>query len=327
MDLSWHLLFNPGVSFVRSPLHCPQNPNIMAGQPNTLIVLGSSPDSYYIGHGRRHFVENMPDSFTEHAKKDLTISMTRWISVNKNMDWVSYNDATENMHFNTGINQTVLDHLSGVNGKFGAEYVSFPGNEDPAHYFVKGRGQSQWSGYLDDYFIAKLLKAQKEVPNFDADLTGILFGKGKTFIIMSKTGFTAHLDDDEIPSSSEEHPLRKVLEQYSEGWCIDRASTLCFYDSKYFFIKFRGPGESQIMMHWNLPPHMNEKLRELQELMQQPEEKLTLTQEDQMWLNVFQSRLNNGLQMSMMFANQMHRGGLGLLAVATGGTVVETPRY
>ncbi|KAF7339157.1 hypothetical protein MVEN_01992800 [Mycena venus] len=142
---------------------------------------------------------------------------------------------------------------------------------------------------------------------------------------MFKAGFTANLDDDEI--SLEEHPLRKVLEQYSEGWCIERASTLCFYDSRYFFIKFKRPNDNQIMMHWNLPPHMNEKLRELQELAQQPEEKITLKQENQMWLNVFQSRMNNELQMSMMFANQMHRGGLGLLAVATGGTVVETPRY
>ncbi|KAJ6566029.1 hypothetical protein B0H19DRAFT_1066383 [Mycena capillaripes] len=246
----------------------------MAGQPNTLIILGSSPDSYYIGHGRRHFVENMPDSFTEHAKKDLTISMTRWIrckyfcrfnfprlmlyllsrqceqknglglaaimmlqkivrstSGESRLMRPPYTHPHLSVHFNTGINQTILDHLSGVNGKFAAEYVSFPDNEDPAHHFVKGRGQSQWSGWLDDYFIAKLLKAQKEVPNFDADLTGILFGKGKTFIIMSRTGFTAYLDDDEIPSSSEEHPLRKVLEQYSEGWCIDRASMLCFYDS------------------------------------------------------------------------------------------------
>ncbi|KAJ7858360.1 hypothetical protein B0H14DRAFT_3447280 [Mycena olivaceomarginata] len=263
----------------------------MAGNPNTLIALGSSPDSYFIGHGRRHFVENMPDSFTEHAKKDLAISMTRWISVNKTMEWVSYNDATGNFHYNSAINQTVRDHISATNGKCAAEYISFPDNEDPAHYFVKGKGEGEWSGWLDDYFVAKLNKAKTEIPNFNTNLTGILFGKGKTFITMFKDGFTADLDDEEIPSDAEEHPLRKVLQQYSEGWCIDRASTLCFYDSRYFFIKFKRPSESQIMMHWNLPSHMNEKLAELQELAKQPEEKITLTQEDQMWLNVFQSRL------------------------------------
>jgi hypothetical protein len=31
------------------------------------------------------------------------------------------------------------------------------------------------------------------------------------------------------------------------------------------------------MMHWNLPPHMNEKLAELQELAKQPEEKISET--------------------------------------------------
>jgi hypothetical protein len=73
------------------------------------------------------------------------------------------------------------------------------------------------------------------------------------------------------------YDMSQVLQQYSEGWCIDRASTLCFYDSRYFFIKFKRPSESQIMMHWNLPPHMNEKLAELQELAKQPEEKISET--------------------------------------------------
>jgi hypothetical protein len=86
----------------------------MAENPNTLIVLGSSPDSYFIGYGRRYFAENMPESLTNHAKDDLSVSMTQWIrcarfqlslllrltclrsgSMSKALDtWVSHNTAT-----------------------------------------------------------------------------------------------------------------------------------------------------------------------------------------------------------------------------------------
>jgi hypothetical protein len=65
------------------------------------------------------------------------------------------------------------------------------------------------------------------------------------------------------------------LSQYSEGWCIERGSTLCIYDSQ-FFLKFKRPGQSQIKLHWNLPEAAGTKLRELMELMKQPEEQLGL---------------------------------------------------
>jgi hypothetical protein len=69
----------------------------------------------------------------------------------------------------------------------------------------------------------------------------------------------------------------QVLVQYGEGWCIERGSTLCFYDSRYFFLKFKRPGESGIKMHWNLPPHMNEKYHELRNLAEQPEEQIRMS--------------------------------------------------
>lgn len=50
-----------------------------AGNPNTIVVLGPTPESYYVGYGRRHFVENMSPSFTNHAKTALNITMSRWI--------------------------------------------------------------------------------------------------------------------------------------------------------------------------------------------------------------------------------------------------------
>jgi hypothetical protein len=65
-----------------------------------------------------------------------------------------------------------------------------------------------------------------------------------------------------------------VLVEHSDGWCIERGSTLCFYDSRYFFLKFRRPGEILVKMHWNLPPNMNTKSAELKEVAKQPEEQI-----------------------------------------------------
>ncbi|KAJ7828359.1 hypothetical protein B0H14DRAFT_3873320 [Mycena olivaceomarginata] len=246
----------------------------MAANPNTLIVLGSSPDSYFIGYGRRYFAENMPESFTKHAKEDLSISMTQWISMSKALDtWVSHNTATGKFHFNGNINQDIRDHLSGVNGKAAAEFLSFPDCDDPAHYFVKCKNAGVWNAFLKDYFVQILRTAGTVAENFDAGLTGMLFGKGKTYILMLKGGFSADVDDDEV-TSEEEHPLYKVLMEYSNGWCIERGSTLCFYDSRYFFLKFKRPGESVVQMRWNLPPNMNAKLAELREVAEQPEEQI-----------------------------------------------------
>lgn len=45
-----------------------------------------------------------------------------------------------------------------------------------------------------------------EVPTFDAAITGMLFGKGKTHIYMFRGGFWPEYDDD----VDAEHPLRKV---------------------------------------------------------------------------------------------------------------------
>ncbi|KAJ7218668.1 hypothetical protein GGX14DRAFT_437563 [Mycena pura] len=266
----------------------------MAGNPNTLIVLGSSPDSYFVGHGRRHFIENMPEGFTNHAKTEMNISMTAWISMSPTMEnWVCHNVV---LHFNGNINQDIRDHLSGANGKAAAEFVAFPDCSDATNFFVKGKNIGSWNAVLPDPIIQELLASKSEVgANFDAALTGMLFGKGKTHILLFKAGFIGYVDDDD---DSVEHPLYKVLSEYKEGWCIERGSTLCFYDSQYFFLKFKQPGSTQVKMHWNLPPHIAEKLNELREGAKQPEEKIALMQEDQMWMQVALMRVNLAMQMN-----------------------------
>ncbi|KAJ7812328.1 hypothetical protein B0H14DRAFT_3150394 [Mycena olivaceomarginata] len=269
----------------------------MAENPNMLIVLGSSPDSYFIGYGRRYF-ENMPESLTNHAKDDLAMS--------KALDtWVSHNTVTGKFHFNGNINQDIRDHLSGANGKAAPEFVSFPDCDNPAHYFVKGKSVGVWNAFLDDYFVQKLRKTGADVKDFDAGLTGVLLGKGKTYILMFQASFLGDVDDDEV--TSEDHPLYKVLVEYSDGWCIERGSTLCFYDPRYFFLKFRRPGESLIQMHWNLPPNLNAKLAELREVAEQPEEQIALMQEEQTWKQVAKMRMSTEIGANSMLLHQYRR--------------------
>ncbi|KAJ7500977.1 hypothetical protein B0H11DRAFT_1993232 [Mycena galericulata] len=292
--------------------------------PVILVVLGTSPDSYFLGCGRRHFVENMPESFTNHAKTKLHIAMTTWISMSKTLDtWVDFNVATNEFHF-ANIGQDIRDHLSGTNGKVAAEFVTFSDDPDPAHFFLKGKQYAWWSAKLNDGLIQGIVGQQKSIQGFDASVTGVLFGKGQTFITMLSGGFVANLDSD---ARDPDHALKKVLTEFSQGWCIERGSTLCFYDSTYFFLKFKQPGGNTIQMRWNLPPDIAAKLEELREIAQSPEEQQLLIQEDQASINLAQMRINNEMQGYSAMASIMNRGALNIAAAASGGAVVERRWY
>ncbi|KAF7349102.1 hypothetical protein MVEN_01432300 [Mycena venus] len=269
--------------------------------PSTLIVFGSSPESFYIGHGRRHFIENMPQSFTTHAQTDLNISMTLWISVSRSLEvWVSYNVPNSQYHFPASINQAIRDHLGGTDA---AQYVSFPDSTNPGAYFAKGKNAGAWNGVLDNFFVTQIKEYKADMPNFDARLKGMIFGKGKTFLCLLDSGFRGYLDENEIVG--DHHPLRKVLQQHMDGWTLEIGSTLCFYDSRYFVLYFKRPGQSGMTMHWNLPPTMAQKLHALEEAAKQPEEQIALMQESQMWQQVVQNRMNAEMQMSLMFQNSI----------------------
>ncbi|KAJ6536365.1 hypothetical protein B0H19DRAFT_1183300 [Mycena capillaripes] len=297
-----------------------------AGNPNTLIVLGNSPDSYYVGYGRRHFMQGMSPSFTEHARTALNITMTRWISMSSLLDtWVDYNVASDQFHFNANISPAIRDHLSGTNGKATAEFISFPDSAEPAQFFVNGKAQGAWNCVLPDHFIQTLVGLQREVPGFDAAITGVLFGKGRTSIILFRGGFMTDFDDE---ISSTEHPLYKILAEFSDGWCIDSGSTLCFYDSRFYFLKFTKPdGDGGIKMRWNLPRTMTERLEELKVIAQDPEERAAQVQEDEAWLAVAQRRMNGQLQANNMLVNTMNHAGLSFHAAASGGVIVERDLY
>ncbi|KAJ6552688.1 hypothetical protein DFH09DRAFT_589590 [Mycena vulgaris] len=292
----------------------------MAGSlAQTIIVFGASPGSYYVGHGRHHFVENM-SPFLTHASMALNISATRWISVSRNGDnWIDYNMTTEQFHFNGNIAQDIRNYLFGANGKFKAELVSFPDSPNPGHYFVKGEIKGSWSAVLPDYFIQRLSTMQHTMPNFNMNITGMLFGKGKTNICLFAGGFGADLDDSEV--ASPDHPLYKIFLEYSrpeDRWCIEPGSALCFYDSRFFFLKFKKPGEHTVRNHWNLPPDMAAKLAELQALAQQPTEQSALLLEQQMLMRRVQDRFIVQRRVLCMIPETEHEASL-----SRPGTILE----
>ncbi|KAJ7771304.1 hypothetical protein DFH07DRAFT_803963 [Mycena maculata] len=289
--------------------------------PNMLVVLGTSPDSYFLGYGRRLFVEGMPEAFAAHARDKLHIAMTTWISMNPALDtWVDFNVQTNEFHFNADIGQDIRDHLSGVNGKAAAEFITFSDDPDPARFFLKGKQHAWWTAKLNDTLIQGIVAQQKSITGFDGAVTGVLFGKGNTFITMLSGGFVGSLDGE---ARAADHALNKVLSEFSKGWCIERGSTLCFYDSAYFFLKFKQPGGSTIQMRWNLPPNMATRLTELQEIAKTPEEQQLLLIEDQRALQLAQMRMNMEMGAYNGMANLMTRGAANIAAAASGGYVVE----
>lgn len=118
------------------------------------------------------------------------------------------------VHFNASINPDIRDHLSGTNGKAAVDFVSFS-DEPNAGYFVNGKGEGVWNAVLDDWFVQKLGEMQREIPNFDRGLTGILFGKGRNHICLFKGGFVANLEDE---AGYPEHALYKVCLPILPSW-------------------------------------------------------------------------------------------------------------
>ncbi|KAJ7108979.1 hypothetical protein C8R43DRAFT_1043404 [Mycena crocata] len=300
--------------------------------PHTVVILGATPDSYYVGHGRRYFVENMSESFTNHAKSELNVANNQWISVNRTTEiWVEYNMATGGYRFNADMSTVAPDiyaHLTATNDKFGAQFLTFPDSADPTHFFARGRSSAQWTALLPHAHIAQIKALQVAMPDFEDALTGMLFGQGETSIVLFNNGFEAHFDEKYV--NEEDHPLYKVLVEFSApgaGWCIQLGSSLCFYDSKYYLLKFKKPGDSMVHSRWNLPLHVAAKLQELKDMAPEPEEQIALQHEAQMSMTMAMGRMNQEMQATQAMASMMTRGAMGINAIVSGGTVVETTRY
>lgn len=101
----------------------------------------------------------------------------------------------------------MLEHLGGTNGKMRADFVSFPDGADPAHFFASGKAEGAWHATLPDHYVQYLKQFQQGIPQFNQNITGMLFGQGNTSIYLLKTGFIADLNGE---AEKEDHPLNKV---------------------------------------------------------------------------------------------------------------------
>ncbi|KAJ6559446.1 hypothetical protein DFH09DRAFT_1161614 [Mycena vulgaris] len=262
----------------------------MTMSPNTLVLLGASSDSFYVACGRRHVAQNMPLSFTNHANSALSVPATLWISMSQSMEhWVDFNVATEDYHFNANLQQDVHEQLAGTNGKMRAEFITFLDVAKSGAFFAKGPGAGEWRGTLPSRVIKTLSDLQRDAPAIANDVTGVLFGKGDTSIYLTSTAFFTDLDGE---AGADDHPLNKVCREFDEGWSIERGSTLCFYDSRYFFLKFKRSRSNTMELRWNLPPAAGATLAELRQIAHQPDELLAICQEEEKWAQIGLQRIN-----------------------------------
>ncbi|KII95821.1 hypothetical protein PLICRDRAFT_34775 [Plicaturopsis crispa FD-325 SS-3] len=215
-----------------------------------------------------------------------------WISIDSNNEvWVLRNKYTSKFHFDTRLNRNIYEHLAGTNGKVKAKFVSFPVEKDP-QWFIKLDNRGGWTAHMEQRYIDAANGLRKTVPNFDLGLTGILFGHEGSHIYQFERGFAYHLLGD---SAEEDSLLRKTLEEFldhNDPWCIQEGSTLCFYDSRYFFLQFKRPSGSQIQQRWCLPDTMAAKMTELVRLSETPEEREAMAAGEQAALAAAIARAN-----------------------------------
>ncbi|KAJ7638051.1 hypothetical protein B0H17DRAFT_1216905 [Mycena rosella] len=253
-------------------LQSPTKPdsNMPATIPNTLVVFGPSPESFFLGHGRRHVFQGVPEGFAKQVQGvELPITQTGWISFDPTgTKYVARNDNRKQFCHSTNISQELLDHLK----THGATLITL-GPDDT--YFIKHN--KGWNARLPLTELQHLNHLKPHIgAKFDSAIRGLLFGHGQTHIFLLAGGFLANLSEE--TKKDLEHPLTKVLLEFDEGWSMEPGSTLCPYSDRYFFLKFKKPNDTVIHTRWCLPELMTQKLAELKELTESPEDQMSLTQ-------------------------------------------------
>ena len=66
--------------------------------------------------------------------------------------------------------------------------------------------------------------------------------------------------------------IKPFDEDNTQVWIVDKGSSMCLYDDRYYFLKFKKDNSGTIQLRYNLPPAMDQKLKELVELARTPEE-------------------------------------------------------
>ncbi|KAJ7820297.1 hypothetical protein B0H14DRAFT_3735715 [Mycena olivaceomarginata] len=245
-----------------------------ATTPNTLVVFGANEDAFFIGHGRRHTFQGVPERFAEQVQGvDLPITQMAWISFDPTgTKYIAKNDNREQFYHSTDISKDLIGRLK-TNG-----FVTL-GSSD--NYFIKHK--NGWHARLPPKILNNLQQLKPHVPNFDSVITG--------------PGITLNI-------------LMKVLAEFDEGWCILPGSTLCPYSDRYFFLKFKKPNDTVIRMKWFLPDSMKQKHAELRQLAELPEDQMFLS--ELRMADMQRQQANNALAMERLryqaqLSNQVSR--------------------
>ncbi|KAJ6555957.1 hypothetical protein B0H19DRAFT_1151631 [Mycena capillaripes] len=293
-----------------------------ATTPNTLVVFGANEDSFFLGHGRRHSFQGVPEEFaTEVQGVDLPVSQTDWISFDPTgTKYIAKNDNRKQFCHSTGLSEDLIGHVK-------ANVASFITLGSDDNYFIKHN--NGWNARLLPKHLTNISKLKPQVANFDSAIRGLLFGHEQTHIFLFVGGFMADLNEE--TQNDAEHPLTKVMIEFDEGWCLEPGSTLCPYSDRYFFLKFKKPNDTVIQTRWSLPDPMSQKLAELQQLAESPEDQMFLTQlrmadmqRQQTETALAMQRLRFQSQMNDMLCQTMIQGG-NSIKMATGG--YEMRRY
>ncbi|KAG8822161.1 hypothetical protein FRB91_008190 [Serendipita sp. 411] len=251
------------------------------------VVFGPNPGSYYVACGRNLEFKDMPVAFTD-KMKEFTVVSWSWISMGPNCEtWVARNAENDTFYFNTGLNTDIHSYLTGKNDRTQAQFVSFA--PESGYWCVK-HNLNGWNAYVSKSSEKKILEMQARVQGFDGGLKGILFGHGDSHIYMFQAGFAYNLEGD---AENAEHPLHKVLEEFlnrGEGWIIEESSSLCFYDDRYFFLKFKRTGDDSMEMRWNLPEEMAARLSSLVDIAKTSTEQHAIEVEDLALANIVTTR-------------------------------------
>ncbi|KAJ7139299.1 hypothetical protein C8R44DRAFT_764193 [Mycena epipterygia] len=239
--------------------------------PNTLIIFGANPESYFLGHGRRYSFDGVPEVFAKQVQgTNLPVTQTDWIYFDlAGEKFIGYNDFRKQFCHSPDISEDLLNHIRAS----GATFVTL-GNDDT--YFIK-HNNGGWNARLPNTHLQKFNDLKPHVgANFDKAIRGILFGHEQSHIFLFSGGFVGYLNAE--TQQDPDHPLTKVLVEFGQGWCLEPGSTLCPYSDRYFFLKFKKPKETVIQMRWSLPPLMSQKLAELKEQTESPEDQAFLAQ-------------------------------------------------
>ncbi|KAJ7859178.1 hypothetical protein B0H14DRAFT_3446815 [Mycena olivaceomarginata] len=262
--------------------------------PNTLVVFGANPDSFYLGHGRRHSFQNMPDAFAKQVQGvELPITQTSWISFNPTgTKFIARNEDQKRSTYSTDV-QDLITHIKN-------DGVAFATLGIDDSYFVK-HPQGGWHARLSPLYTEniKYLITHVGSDKFDHMIKGASCCLDTTRATYSSPPMALSRFLNEETKKDPEHPLTKVLTEFDEeGWCLEPGSTLCPYSDRYFCLRFKKPGNSLIQIRWELPDFMKQQLAVLKEQTKSPGDQQFLAELRRS--EIQQIQMNNALAMQEM---------------------------